>query len=174
VFAGQLTANNGQFSWRSFSFTRNLHGWQRVVASGSGLYAYSPSGSILWSLPAQGPKWSSPTVANDGTIYIVVNTDLYSLQGTNGPEHGPWPIFRRDAKHNARLIQRGLSLPTTIPGGGVSLTMNTETGHLYSLLYSTNLQNWAELTNFTPVHSPTTVIDAPGEPARFYRLQTSQ
>jgi outer membrane protein assembly factor BamB len=145
-----------------------------VASYVSGLYAYSSSGAILWSLPIPtGQMFSSPVVASDGTIYVTVGTKLYSLQGTNAPENGPWFMFRRDAKHNARSIQRGLSLPSVV-SGGVSLTMNTETDRVYSVQFSTNLQSWQELTNFTPVDSPTTVIDSSGAPARFYRLRTTQ
>jgi outer membrane protein assembly factor BamB len=146
-----------------------------VASYQNGLYAYSPLGAILWSLPASsGQMFSSPVVASNGTIYVTVGTRLYSLQGTNALGNEPWAMFRRDPKHNARSIQRGLSLPTPVPGGGASLMLNTETDRVYSVLFSTNLQNWAVLTNFTPVQSPTTVIDASGGLARFYRLQTTQ
>ena len=146
-----------------------------VASYGNGLSAYSPSGKILWSLPASaGQMFSSPVVASNGTIYITVGTKLYSLQGTNALGNEPWAMFRRDAKHNARSIQRGLSLPMAVVSGGVSLTMNTETDRAYSAQFSTNLQSWQELTNFAPVHSPTTLIDSSGAPARFYRLRTTQ
>jgi outer membrane protein assembly factor BamB len=145
-----------------------------VASYASGLYAYSPTGAIVWSLPTPvGQMFSSPVVASDGTIYITIGTRLYSLQGTNALGNEPWAMFRRDAKHNARSIQRGLSLPSVV-GGGVSLTMNTETDRVYSIQFSTNFHNWEVLTNFTAVQSPTTVIDSSGAPARFYRLQTSQ
>jgi hypothetical protein len=118
--------------------------------------------------------FSSPVVSSNGTIYVTSGTKLYSLHGTNAPGNGPWSMFRRDAQHNARSVQRGLSLPTAVLTGGVSLTINTETDRVYSVQFSTNLQNWQELTNLTPVHSPTTLIDSSGAPARFYRLQTTQ
>jgi outer membrane protein assembly factor BamB len=146
-----------------------------VASYASGLYAYSPSGVILWSLPASPSQtFSSPVVGSDGTIYVTMGTKLYSLQGTNALGNEPWAMFRRDAKHNARSIQRGLSLPTTVVSGGVSLTMNTETDRVYSVQFSTNFQSWEQLTSFTAAHSPTTVIDSSGAPARFYRLQTTQ
>jgi outer membrane protein assembly factor BamB len=146
-----------------------------VASYESGLYAYSPTGAILWSLPASaGQMFSSPVVTSNGTIYVAVGNMLYSLQGTNALGNEPWAMFRRDAKHNARSIQRGLSLPLAAPGGGVSLTMNTETDRVYTVQFSTNLQSWQELTNFTPVHSPTTLIDPSGAPARYYRLQTTR
>jgi outer membrane protein assembly factor BamB len=146
-----------------------------VASYASGLYAYSSSGAILWSLPfGTGGMFSSPVVASDGTIYVVVGSYLYSLQGTNALGNEPWAMFRRDVRHNARSIQRGLSLPTLVPGGGVSLTLNTETDRVYSILFSTNLQNWQELTNFLPIHSQTELIDSSSAPARFYRLQTTR
>jgi outer membrane protein assembly factor BamB len=145
-----------------------------VASYASGLYAYSPSGAILWSLPSVGQMFCSPVVGSDGTIYVTVGTWLYSLQGTNALGSEPWAMFRHDVRHNARSIQRGLSLPTLVPGGGVSLTLNTETDRVYSILFSTNLQNWRELTNFLPNHSQTELIDSSSAPARFYRLQTTQ
>lgn len=145
-----------------------------VISYDGGLFAYGPTGAILWSFPASGnPMFSSPVVARDGTIYFSCGTKLFSLQGTNALGNEPWAMFRRDVRHQGRSIQRGLSLPTLVPEG-LSLTLNTETDRIYSVLFSTNLRDWQELTNFTPVHSPTTLIDSPGAPARYYRLQTTQ
>jgi outer membrane protein assembly factor BamB len=145
-----------------------------VASFNGGMYAYGPSGAILWTFNPAPTMFSSPVVSSNGTIYITAGTKLYSLQGTNALGHGPWPMFRHDIRHQARSIQRGLSLPTLVAGGGVSLTLSTETDRVYSVLFSTNLQNWEELTNFIPAHSPTTLIDLSGAPARFYRLQTMQ
>jgi outer membrane protein assembly factor BamB len=145
-----------------------------VTSFNGGMYAYGPSGATLWAFIASPTMFSSPVVSSNGTIYITSGTKLYSLRGTNAPGNEPWTMFRRDAKHNARATQRGLSPPTALPGGGASVSLVTETDRTYSLLFSTNLQTWEVLSNFTPVHSPTTVIDSSGGPARFYRLQTVQ
>lgn len=145
-----------------------------VTSFNGGMYAYGPSGATLWTFTASPTMFSSPVVSSNGTIYVTSGTKLYSLRGTNALGNEPWAMFRRDVKHNARSVQGGLSLPIPFPGGGVSLTMNTETDRVYTVQFSTNLQSWEELTNFTPVHSPTTLIDSSGAPARFYRLQTTQ
>jgi outer membrane protein assembly factor BamB len=145
-----------------------------VTSFNGGMYAYGPSGATLWTFTASPTMFSSPVVSSNGTIYITSGTKLYSLHGTNALGNEPWAMFRRDVKHNARSIQRGLSLPRAHVSGGVSVTMNTETDRVYSVLVSTNLQNWEELTSFTPDNSQTTVIDLARMPRRFYRLQTSQ
>jgi outer membrane protein assembly factor BamB len=146
-----------------------------VAAFEGNFYAYAPSnGAILWTFPGNGLMYSSPIVLSNGTIYIASGTKLYSLRGTNALANEPWAMFRRDVKHNARAIQRGLSLSTALPGGGATLTLKTETDRVCSVLFSTNLQSWEELTNFVPANPQTELIDSSSAPARFYRLHTTQ
>jgi outer membrane protein assembly factor BamB len=147
-----------------------------IFASVSGLvYAYSAAGTPLWSYNPGPNIFSSPVIATNGTIYIVSSSALYALSGTNAPANSVWPLFRRNPLHTARSTQCAISSPEILPSAaGVNLTMNVETGRVYTIQATTDLVSWIDLTNFVSASSRATIPDpdAPIFAHRFYRLRT--
>ena len=69
------------------------------------LHALDANGNTLWSTFTGGYIYSSPVIGADGTIFIgSSDTLLYAFAGASGPNPGPWPMFRRDARHTARFV----------------------------------------------------------------------
>jgi hypothetical protein len=146
--------------------------------SEASLYALSSGGSNIWTAssfyPGPWTIYSSPAIGADGTIYIPAGGYLYALYGSTPLQKSPWPMFRHDPKHTARSLQRGMSTPTLLSNGGVSMTLTVEPGLPYHVQGSTDFANWAELTNFVSDTASTQFIDssATGLAHRFYRLAT--
>ncbi len=83
------------------------------------IYALSSEGELLWTFETAGDIRSSPTLAQDGTLYFTTvgpcqwtggggETDcegqVYALQtGSPGLADSPWPMFRGDPQHSGRV-----------------------------------------------------------------------
>jgi hypothetical protein len=139
--------------------------------------AFDSSGSNLWTvLTNMGPFfYSSPVIGPDGTVYIsggYSTSCLYALYGTAPPQESAWPMFRRDLRHNARSIQRGITGPKLLPDGRAAMTLTVETGRTYCVEASADFAAWTNLATFTN-SAPTSVLidrDATNSALRFYRL----
>lgn len=79
-----------------------------------------------------GKIWSSPTIGNDGTIYIgITNTEnaassaLVALHddAVTGPAQSPWPMRGKDARHTSRSTGGGGSGPVN-PGETAQLPLS--------------------------------------------------
>jgi outer membrane protein assembly factor BamB len=146
-----------------------------VFASLSGhVYRYTAAGALVSSGGFPDAVYSSPAIGRDGTIYLACRFVLFALQGTNGLSESAWPMLHRDLRHQARSIQRGIEPPNVLSEGGVSLTLNVETGRNYTLQGSTDLVSWIDVTNFVSDSTRPTVADPDGAVLsnRFYRLRT--
>jgi outer membrane protein assembly factor BamB len=72
------------------------------------LFAIDQNDSLLWAVSI-GPSDNddpipSPTIANDGTVFIGGGNALYGLVGkSGGAASSAWPMFRHDVKHTGRL-----------------------------------------------------------------------
>ncbi|MBN2213265.1 MAG: PQQ-binding-like beta-propeller repeat protein [Bacteroidales bacterium] len=72
------------------------------------IYALNPDGTLNWKQDLEcGINWSSPTLIDDGTIYIGgLKNDggsLFALQsGSPGLARSPWPTFRQNNKNTGR------------------------------------------------------------------------
>ncbi len=77
------------------------------LAAGRALYAYAPSGALLWALPLPGAATrASPTLACDGTLYLGDSSGTLSAIATDSLGLAPgWPKFQHDARNtgNAAL-----------------------------------------------------------------------
>jgi hypothetical protein len=138
--------------------------------------AFNSSGSNIWTaLAGSGYHFfSSPAIGPDGTVYLAGGPYLFAIYGTAPPQQSSWPMFRRDPKHNARSIQRGITPPAFLPDGRAAMTLSVETGLAYRVQASTDLSTWADLAKFTN-NSPTSQFidsNAPAFANRFYRLVT--
>ncbi len=144
----------------------------------STLHAFTTGGTEWWSFTSQGGAsdmaFASVALGRDGTIYFGAGKTLYALYGTNTLMESSWPMFRRNAKHTARSVQRGISHPHRLPDGTFAATLNVETGRTYRVEHSSNLRDWLELTNFISETCSSQVIDrdAKNKAQRFYRLGT--
>jgi len=142
------------------------------------LIAYGPTGSKLWfvSYTSSLPTFASPVIGNDGTVYFGGGDKLYAVTGTAPPINSPWPMFRRDARQNARSLQRGINAIGPLPAGGMELLLHGETGRVYSVEASTNLLTWETLAsfNFEARQVPYVDFSATNFAQRYYRLSTSQ
>jgi outer membrane protein assembly factor BamB len=77
------------------------------------LYALSPEGEVLWEFKAEGNLRSSPVIAQDGTLYFVMDTyhpdeehggRLYAIQTSSlGLASSPWPMYRGDPQHSGQV-----------------------------------------------------------------------
>ena len=140
-----------------------------------GFRAISPSGSTLWTFTsANDDGIASPTVGPDGTIYLAGNS-LYALYGNQHLMSSSWPMFRGNTKHTGRSIQRGVSRPRVWADGNLAMDFTIETGRTYQVEYSTNVLEWAELTNFVSSTFTNQFIDTTSASSaqRYYRLRTT-
>ena len=77
------------------------------------LRALDASGNPLWSALPGGTIYSSPVIAADGTVVVGSSaSSLYAFPGSSRPQTGPWPMFRHDAFHTARVVP---PLPANTP-----------------------------------------------------------
>lgn len=72
------------------------------------LFAVASNGTRRWAVPIGGSEGEepipSPTIANNGTVFISGGNAFYGFVGTTGgAATSAWPMFRRDAKHTGRL-----------------------------------------------------------------------
>jgi outer membrane protein assembly factor BamB len=76
------------------------------------IYALNPDGTLNWKQDLEcGINWSSPTLIDDGTIYIggLINGggSLFALQSDNpGLAGSAWPTFRQNNKNTGRYYDR--------------------------------------------------------------------
>lgn len=140
------------------------------------LYALNGAGSNLWTFTANDRIFVSPVLAQSGTIYVGSRFTLYAISGVNATRMSPWPMYRRDAAHQGRAVQRAIGKPTVGPDGSFAMVFNTEIGRAYKVEYSEDLLNWSELTNFvsTALGTPFTDLTSTGFVQRYYRLATPQ
>ena len=74
-------------------------------------------GKMIWSYPTQGPVYSSPALSDDGTLYVgsfdhhlyAIYTNVQGLSSTS-----PWPMYRQNNKHQARIELKEQDMPPTI------------------------------------------------------------
>ena len=67
------------------------------------LYAISFDGSLRWKLDLPENATSSIAISHDGTLYFVVNDNLYSVySNSNALAGGDWPMLQHDALHSGR------------------------------------------------------------------------
>ena len=132
------------------------------------------SNSTAWSFPLTNATYSSPAVGADGTIYFGAGKQLFALYGSNDLATTAWPMFRRDALHQARSIQRGITSPAILPDGRAVMTLTVETSRTYRVQASADLLTWTDLHHFVSTSVITQFIDtaATNFPQRFYRITT--
>lgn len=73
------------------------------------IYALNPDGTLNWKYDTHGGiNWSSPTLTDDGTLYIGAMKNeggaLFALQTqSRGLAGSPWPTFRQNNKNTGRI-----------------------------------------------------------------------
>ncbi|MEO0115797.1 MAG: PQQ-binding-like beta-propeller repeat protein [candidate division WOR-3 bacterium] len=72
------------------------------------LFAVNADGSRRWAVAIGASEADepipSPTIADNGTVFIGGGNALYGLVGAGGgPANSPWPMFRANRKHTGRL-----------------------------------------------------------------------
>ncbi len=79
-----------------------------------------------------GKIWSSPTIGNDGTIYIGITNNVNSSSnalvalhddGITGPAQSSWPMRGKDARHTSRVIGGGSVDPGNDPSASSQLPL---------------------------------------------------
>ena len=141
--------------------------------NGSEIYVLSQTGTQIKSLVARN-NFSSPAIGPDGMVYYGADTSLSAVYYTNSLQTSSWPMFRRDARHNARSIQRGIGKPFVLLDASIGMAFTVETGRTYRLLTSTDLVSWVSWTNFAPTNFAVPFVDstATNFSNRYYRLAT--
>jgi outer membrane protein assembly factor BamB len=75
-----------------------------IGAWSCGIIALRPDGTIKWVCPTGPPRYSSPAISFDGTIYIGTEDGyFYAVQSTGRLADTPWPKFRHDSKNTGRF-----------------------------------------------------------------------
>ena len=189
IYAGGADSAGGIFELRPqgslqwMSYLGGVSASVAVAADGSFIVAsyglgtisaYSTNHALLWSYaPPSSSIFSSPVIATNGTVYIGAGTKLYAIHNTNGLQSGAWPMFRRDTGHQARSIQRSIR-GVALASDGFLMQLMTETGRVYAIEASTDLNVWTEWTNFVPSTVTNEVRDpsALALPSRYYRLRS--
>ncbi len=108
------------------------------VGSGSSdnsLYAINPNGELLWSYATESQIGSSPAIGSDGTLYFGSGVGLYggALFAVNSASAGlassSWPMFRRDARHTARITASAVpTLMVYASGTGTGVVTSAPSG----------------------------------------------
>jgi outer membrane protein assembly factor BamB len=69
-----------------------------------GIIALRPDGTIKWVCPTGPPRYSSPAISFDGTIFIGAEDGcFYAVQGSGQLADTPWPKYRHDSKNTGRF-----------------------------------------------------------------------
>jgi outer membrane protein assembly factor BamB len=187
IYAASLTGwlyaidPNGVQKWRfggtGFSSSPAIASDGRIYIGDyaiSTMFVLSQAGATIQTLYAPN-NFSSPAIGADGNVYYGAANSLYVVYETNSLQASSWPMFRRDIKHTARSIQRGISAPFVLPDGSVGMTFTVEVGLTYRLLTSTDLVSWSSnWTSFVPTNSKVQFVDstATNLGSRYYRLAT--
>ncbi len=138
------------------------------------LYAFSAIGSNLWTFPLPGTSFTSPTIAENGTVYVTSESWLIAVNASSPPAQTEWPMYRRDAQRQARKIQCGVDRIEFAVDKSTLLSLRMEKGLTYTLQGATDFANWSSVTQFVS-HSPAAMVQdyaASNYPSRFYRLVT--
>lgn len=107
------------------------------------LYALNSNGQLLWRFDTGLTELTAPVIAEDGTIYFAaksVTNTIFAVEGTGaGLANSPWPMGRRNARHQASLAETQTipSMPTDFFGDG--FTDRVELGW-DSTLHATHFQ----------------------------------
>jgi hypothetical protein len=118
-------------------------------------------------------------------VVIYASTNLLDWQAiyTNPPSAGPIDFTDAQAlvlpQRFYRAVETAVAIPSIAPwfssmalaGGQVQMVLNSQTGFLYSIQFSSDLVHWATLTNLAPSSINVTITDpAPiSDERRFYR-----
>lgn len=65
-------------------------------------YAVGPDGTKKWEFATGGPLISSPAIGAGGVVYFCADK-LYAILGSKELAKSPWPMYRANLKHTARL-----------------------------------------------------------------------
>jgi len=87
------------------------------------LYALNPDGTKRWEFLTTGRVNSSPALAPNGTIYFgSYDYKLYAVHGSANLAKTPWPMFRRNLQHTARVAKPTITTPpqnVSVSVGGI-------------------------------------------------------
>jgi Concanavalin A-like lectin/glucanases superfamily/PQQ-like domain len=188
---GKLYALNpdGTMRW-DFATGGNIASGLSITADGlvyagsvdGKLYAVGTDGAKRWEFALGGPiGYSSPTVAQDGTIYIAAeDSTLYAIQGSAGLASTPWPAARHDLMNTGRASGQMPSIPRELTDAGISngefrFVLYGTPGANYVIQVSFDLVNWTPIsTNTIPISGSAAINDPDGLGlhVRFYRAIT--
>ena len=118
----QAITNHIEYS----SIALTADGTLYVGANKGLLHRRTSDGGLSPTPPAIGPvSRSSPVIGPDGRIYVGSDDHrFYAIVGGKAPAAGPWPMFRRDARHTASgFVARSFSLPSYAPTLGLVVTL---------------------------------------------------
>ena len=115
-------------------------------------FSLRADGSTNWVLDiGPGAVDSSPVIADDGTIFVGCGSRLVAIAGQGGPAPSAWPMYRRDARHTAQLVNLSMDRPVLTAnrrgGGTMEVSLVGQENRAYTLLGSSNLQHWLAYTN---------------------------
>lgn len=150
---------NGSLKWSRQIGSRlncspaiNREGMIYLGDQSGNFYSFTPDGTTNWFMDIGSTIESSPAIADDGTIYVGVGSTLVAIAGGSPPAESPWPMYRHDARHSGRASGDRPARPSLtarkIAGSPkMSAELDGEAGRAYTVLTSSNLQQWTSHTN---------------------------
>ena len=65
-------------------------------------------GTPIWEFETGDKVPSSPAIGSDGTVYVgSLDKKLYAIKtDSKGPAKSPWPMFRQNARHTGRVMNK--------------------------------------------------------------------
>ena len=70
--------------------------------------AVNSSGELVWTFTSADYILGSPVIGPDGTVFVSsADNSLYALSGSAPLANSPWPMFRHDPLHTARMPASG-------------------------------------------------------------------
>ena len=106
--------------------------------------AVNSSGELVWTFTSGDYILGSPVIAPDGTVFVSSSDNsLYALTGSAALADSPWPMFRRDPLHTARMPEGGIEIveieSIIHADGTITIVWSAIPGKVYRVLYTSDL-----------------------------------
>lgn len=140
----------------------------------SAVYAIHPNGATNWICPISTQRIQSPSIGSDGTVYVGSDNGFFAIQGSAPLARSPWPKLAQNVRNTGRDASPRLRAPS-YSAECVTVEVLADPRCSCTVQVSSNLIQWASLTNFVAETNRTRFTESPSAAAaqRFYRVISS-
>jgi len=146
---------------------------------GGNFNAVNSLGQLEWTFTSVDYILGSPVIAPDGTVFVSSSDNsLYAFTGSAALADSPWPMFRRDPLHTARMPEGGIAsveIQSIIHADGtITIVWSATPGKVYRVLYTSDLGAgaiWSSLSDDVQATGNTaSKQDQVAQAPRFYKV----